>query len=127
MSLSTEVTIFLTGCNLSLTVVGYHRSLKRESDTRSELGKVLDIETRRKKQQALIGRMLERKVRSRAQQIYESRGQAEGQDLQDWFQAETEVIGNSVAAPLYRRLHGGQEAEDRQEEESAEQPCETGT
>ena len=47
--------------------------------------------------------MLERKVRSRAQQLYESRGQAEGQDLQDWFQAESELIANSTIASLYIR------------------------
>ena len=49
-------------------------------------------------------RMVERKVRSRAQQLYESRGQGEGQELQDWFQAESEVLENTVVAPLYRRL-----------------------
>jgi len=64
----------------------------------------LDIETRRKKQQALMVQMVERRVRSRAQQLYESRGQAEGQDLQDWFQAESEVLENSIVAPLYRRF-----------------------
>ena len=63
----------------------------------------MDIETRRKKQQALMVRMVERKVRSRAQQLYENRGQAEGQDLQDWFQAESEVLENSILGPLYRR------------------------
>ena len=49
-------------------------------------------------------RMVERKVRSRAQQIYETRGQAEGQELHDWFQAESEVLENSSIAPLYRRV-----------------------
>ena len=63
----------------------------------------MDIETRRKKQQTLMVRMVERQVRSRAQQLYESRGQGEGQDLQDWFQAESEVLENSILAPLYRR------------------------
>jgi Protein of unknown function (DUF2934) len=64
----------------------------------------LDIETRRKKQQALMVQMVERRVRSRAQQLYESRGQGAGQDLQDWFQAESEILGNSIVAPLYRRF-----------------------
>jgi hypothetical protein len=64
----------------------------------------LDIETRRKKQQTLMVQMVERRVRSRAQQLYESRGQAAGQDLQDWFQAESEVLENSIVAPLYRRF-----------------------
>lgn len=66
----------------------------------------VDIETRRKKQQALMVRMVERKVRSRAQQLYETRGQTEGQELQDWFQAESEVLENTTVAPLYRRLKG---------------------
>ena len=68
----------------------------------------MDIETRRKKQQALMVQMVERKVRSRAQQLYESRGQAEGQELQDWFQAESEVLENSIVGPLYRRVKTSQ-------------------
>jgi hypothetical protein len=89
----------------------------------------VDIETRRKKQQALMVRMVERKVRSRAKQLYESRGQADGQELQDWFQAESEVLGNSAVAPLYRRIRNAtQDAENGPEtsEVSAEQTCETG-
>ncbi len=64
----------------------------------------MDIETRRKKQRALMANLVERKVRSRAKQLYETRGQEEGQDLKDWFQAESEVLGSSILAPLYRRL-----------------------
>jgi len=71
----------------------------------------LDIETRRKKQQALMVQMVERKVRSRAQQLYENRGQSEGQDLQDWFQAESEVLENSILGPLYRRVKTAQPTE----------------
>jgi hypothetical protein len=71
----------------------------------------LDIETRRKKQQALMVRMVERKVRSRAQQLYETRGQEEGQELQDWFQAESEVLEKSILAPLYRRVKTDQSIE----------------
>jgi DUF2934 family protein len=67
----------------------------------------VDIETRRKKQQDLMVQLVERKVRSRAKQIYESRGQEEGQELQDWFQAESEVLQNSILAPLYRRVKTG--------------------
>jgi hypothetical protein len=51
--------------------------------------------------------LVERKVRSRAKQLYETRGQVEGQELQDWFQAESEVLENSILAPLYRRLRTG--------------------
>ncbi|HKF06612.1 MAG TPA: DUF2934 domain-containing protein [Candidatus Sulfotelmatobacter sp.] len=64
----------------------------------------MDIETRRKKQQALMVQMVERKVRSRAQQLYETRGQTDGKALEDWFQAESEVLENSILAPLYRRM-----------------------
>lgn len=64
----------------------------------------MDIETRRRKQQALMIRMVERKVRSRAQQLYETRGQTDGKELEDWFQAESEVLENSILAPLYRRM-----------------------
>lgn len=71
----------------------------------------MDIETRRKKQQALMVQMVERKVRSRAQQLYENRGQSEGQDLQDWFQAESEVLENSILGPLYRRVKTAQPTE----------------
>ncbi len=77
----------------------------------------VDTETLRKKQQALMMRMVERKVRSRAQQLYETRGQAEGQELQDWFQAESEVLENSTLAPLYRRMKNPSSvAEENQEE-----------
>jgi hypothetical protein len=62
--------------------------------------------------------MIERKVRSRAQQIYERRGQAEGQDLEDWFQAESEVLGNSILAPLYRRIRAGHQDAGRPESEA---------
>ena len=55
--------------------------------------------------------MVERKVRSRAQQLYEDRGQTAGQDLQDWFQAESEVLENSIVGPLYRRVKTGQATE----------------
>ena len=70
----------------------------------------MDSETRRKKQQALMVQLVERKVRTRAQQLYETRGQTEGQELQDWFQAESEVLDNSILAPLYRRMKVGEEA-----------------
>ena len=55
--------------------------------------------------------LVERKVRSRAQQLYENRGQEEGQDLQDWFQAESEVLEKSILGPLYRRVKTSQPTE----------------
>jgi len=90
----------------------------------------VDIETRRKKQQDLMVQLVERKVRSRAKQLYETRGQAEGQALQDWFQAESEILENSILAPLYRKLRtGNHDARDRdssQEFASKESDCATG-
>ncbi len=62
-------------------------------------------------------RMVERKVRSRAQELYESRGQGDGDDLQDWFQAESEILGNKAYAPLYRRL-----LTSKQDPEAADAP-----
>src|SRR5260370_34685287 len=83
----------------------------------AETGVVVDIETLRKKQQDLMVQLVERKVRSRAKQLYETRGQAEGQALRDWFQAESEVLENSMLAPLYRRLRTGDQ--DVREDDSA--------
>jgi hypothetical protein len=85
----------------------------------ADRGIEVDIETRRKKQQALMVQLVERKVRSRAKQLYETRGQEEGQALQDWFQAESEVLGNSILAPLYRRLRTG--SHDVRENDSAQE------
>jgi len=79
----------------------------------------VDIETRRKKQQALMVQLVERKVRSRARQLYETRGQEDGQALQDWFQAESEVLENSIIAPLYRRMRTG--SHDGQSNDSAQE------
>ena len=67
----------------------------------------MDSDTRRTKHQALMVRLVERKVRSRARQLYDTRGQEEGLALQDWVQAESEVLENSILAPLYRRLRPG--------------------
>ena len=63
----------------------------------------MDNDTRRQKQQALITELLERKIRLHAQQLYEKRGQGEGSALQDWVEAESQVLQNSILAPLYRK------------------------
>jgi hypothetical protein len=63
----------------------------------------LDINTRRKKQQALMTELLERKIRLHAQHLYDQRGRQEGLALQDWVEAETRVLQNSILAPLYRK------------------------
>src|ERR1700756_3950410 len=101
----TSVTARTIGCNRPLTRIGYHSCGRKDTGR----GIPVDIETRRKKQQALMVQLVERKVRSRAKQLYETRGQQEGQELQDWFQAESEVLGNSILAPLYRRMRTGSE------------------
>lgn len=64
----------------------------------------MDIETRRQKRQELMIRMVKRKVRARAEQLYQQRGEEDGSALKDWFQAEEEVLANTTIAPLYRRL-----------------------
>jgi hypothetical protein len=41
--------------------------------------------------------LLER-VRGRAYELYERRGRQDGHDLEDWLQAESEIIGNAKKA-----------------------------
>ena len=74
-------------------------------------------------------RMAERKLRSRAQELYESRGQTEGHELEDWFQAEAELLKDTRLAPLYRHLRDTRpDAEIRPSASDEEAvPCETGT
>ncbi|MGA7220786.1 MAG: DUF2934 domain-containing protein [Candidatus Sulfotelmatobacter sp.] len=63
----------------------------------------MDSDTRRKKRQALMAELIERKIRLHAQNLYDQRGQAEGSALQDWVEAESRVLENSILAPLYRK------------------------
>ena len=51
-----------------------------------------------------MAEMVERKIRRRARQIYDTRGQEEGRSLEDWFKAESEVLKSSVLAPVYRKV-----------------------
>jgi hypothetical protein len=76
----------------------------------------VDNETRRKKQRALMTELLERKIRLHAQQLYDKRGQTEGLALQDWVQAESEVLGKSILGPLYRRTREKGSSSDESEE-----------
>jgi hypothetical protein len=55
--------------------------------------------------------LLERKVRLRARQLYEERGQVEGREVEDWVKAESEILKSSILAPLWNK---------RQERELAE-------
>lgn len=100
--------------------------MAKESQNRDR-GTAVDIETRRKKQQTLMVKLVERKVRSRAEQLYETRGHGDGQALQDWFQAESEVLGNTVLAPLYRRMRENLNADANSTtvDPSGESACET--
>ncbi|MGC2553075.1 MAG: DUF2934 domain-containing protein [Candidatus Sulfotelmatobacter sp.] len=66
----------------------------------------MDNDTRRKKQQELMTELIERKIRLHAQHLYDQRGQEEGLALQDWVEAESRVLENSILAPLYRKSRG---------------------
>jgi hypothetical protein len=63
----------------------------------------VDTDTRRQKQQAFMTELIERKIRLHAQHLYDQRGKTEGLALQDWFEAESRVLENSILAPLYRK------------------------
>ena len=45
-----------------------------------------------------LSRAAEEQVRSRAYELYEQRGRADGHDLQDWLQAESEITSNKQEA-----------------------------
>ena len=71
----------------------------------------MDSDTRRRKQQEMMTELIERKIRLHAQHIYDQRGQAEGLALQDWVEAESHVLGNSILAPLYRKTRAAGQSE----------------
>jgi hypothetical protein len=75
----------------------------------------VDNDTRRQKQQALITELIERKIRLHARQLYDKRGQTEGFALQDWVQAESEVLAKSILAPLYRKTRVDSRSSDEVE------------
>jgi hypothetical protein len=62
----------------------------------------VDSLTRNRERQKLMLEMLERKIRLRAQQLFDERGQVEGQALEDWVRAESEVV-KSPLAPLWSK------------------------
>jgi hypothetical protein len=45
--------------------------------------------------------LLDRKIRLRARQLYDERGQVQGLELEDWVKAESEVLKSSILAPLW--------------------------
>ena len=63
----------------------------------------MDSVTRTRERQKLMLELLERKVRLRARQLYEERGQVEGRDVEDWVKAESEVLQSSILAPLWNK------------------------
>ncbi|MBZ5548718.1 MAG: DUF2934 domain-containing protein [Acidobacteriia bacterium] len=63
----------------------------------------MDSETRTRERQRLMVDLLERKIRLRARQLYDQRGQIEGQALEDWVKAESEILKSSILAPLWNK------------------------
>ena len=63
----------------------------------------MDSVTRSRERRKLMMELLERKIRLRARQLYEQRGQIEGRELEDWVQAESEVLESSILAPLWNK------------------------
>jgi hypothetical protein len=63
----------------------------------------VDSVTRTRERQKLMMELLERKIRLRARQLYEERGQVKGQELEDWVRAESEVLKSSILAPLWNK------------------------
>ena len=86
----------------------------------------MDHEARRKKQQELVAELLERKIRLHARHLYEQRGQVDGHALQDWVQAESEVLGNSIMAPFYRKTRANQATEAANSSRIEMAGCESG-
>jgi Protein of unknown function (DUF2934) len=61
----------------------------------------VDSVTRTRERQKLMVDLLERKIRLRAGQLYVERGEEEGKALEDWVQAESEVLKSSILGPLW--------------------------
>ncbi|MBV8052348.1 MAG: DUF2934 domain-containing protein [Acidobacteriaceae bacterium] len=57
--------------------------------------------------QSFLVELVERKIRSRAQALFEQRGYVDGFALQDWLQAESEVLGKTIGS-AYQRLRSAQ-------------------
>jgi Protein of unknown function (DUF2934) len=61
----------------------------------------VDSVTRTRERQKLMVDLLARKIRLRADQLYNERGRVEGLALEDWVRAESEVLKSGVLAPLW--------------------------
>ena len=71
----------------------------------------MNSETRTRERQRLMIEMLERKIRLRAQQLYDEHGREEGKALDHWIAAESEILKSSILAPLWsvRRQRSAQD------------------
>ncbi len=47
--------------------------------------------------------VIRQKIAVRAYELYEERGDAVGNALEDWLKAEDEILGQSLSMPLFRR------------------------
>lgn len=72
----------------------------------------MDSETRRRKQQKLMLELLEKRIRSRAQELFEQRCEEGGTALEDWLTAEREILHKNSLAALYRRSRSESPAVD---------------
>jgi Protein of unknown function (DUF2934) len=54
-----------------------------------------------RERQKLMINMLEKKIRLRARQLYEERGHIDGRALEDWVEAEAEILKSSILRPLW--------------------------
>jgi hypothetical protein len=61
----------------------------------------VDSVTRNHERKKLMVQLLERKIRLRARQLFDERGQVAGQELDDWVRAESEILKSSILAPLW--------------------------
>jgi hypothetical protein len=61
----------------------------------------VDSVTRTRERRKLMVELLERKIRLRADQLYNERGRVEGLALEDWVRAESEVLKSNILAPLW--------------------------
>ena len=64
-----------------------------------------------RERQKLMINMLERKIRLRARQLYDERGQEDGRALEDWVKAESEVLKSSILRPLWAVRDDSQSAD----------------
>jgi hypothetical protein len=74
----------------------------------------VDSLTRSHERRQMMVKLLERKIRLRADQIYQERGQEEGRALEDWITAESEVLQSSILAPLWNKQQARKQS-DQQE------------